>query len=154
MKPAKDYNVYFSMLPIFETTRSLPTEPFQTNEALCTLSSKITALSLTVHLLFRNVLSLCVAGSLVGCSAGLLVKKTMPLYHLVDPVCRALFRYERYLPLIKIACLVMACFLGIWSNIPAIVLSVGIGIWTGCTLEMKQACTRFTCINPFEQETI
>lgn len=142
------------MLPVFETTRRLPLEPPTTNEALFTLSSKLTALFLTVHMLFRNVISLYVAGSLLGCSAGFLVKKTIPLYHLVDQVYQALFTYERYLPLIKVACLVMACFIGIWSRIPAIVLSVGVGMWTGCTLEMKQACDRFDCINPFEQETI
>lgn len=131
------------MLPVFNTFPVQALQPLQPSETLFRLSVQNTALSLTVHLIFQNVLSLYVAGSMLGCSIGLLVKKSMSRYHLGDRSFQILFKYERYMPLMKIACLILAIFINIWNTAAALVLSVGTGIWTGCTFEMKQACEHF-----------
>lgn len=104
----------------------------------------VTALS--VHLLFRHVITACFAAYSIGCVLGILVKKVSSSYHPSDRAFNLLFECEHYAPLLKRACLISALFMSVWSRYSALVLSVSVGVWTGCTMKMKQACGRFRAL--------
>lgn len=115
-----------------------PSKKNPSSISLLAFNTKIHAIALITHIIAKDVLSFYVTGSTLGCTIGLLVKKSVGQYTYVDKLFQKLYDLEEYSPIIRISCLIVALFSSIWSATPALLLSLSVGFWTGCSCEAIQ----------------